>query len=84
MAKRRTNAEIAEVQAVHDVTNDIARGIMDRVDPDGETAIYVKAASYWHTRADYQRGVADTFVVSFDTKDAAVAERVALAIKAAL
>jgi hypothetical protein len=84
MSKRRTNAEIQEIEQIHNATSDVARGIMDRVDPTDETAISVRAQDYWNSRADWQRGAADTIVVSFVTKDPAEAERVALAIRNAL
>lgn len=92
MAKRRTNAEIAEVHTVHAATNAVAWGIFDKANPEannpeppaGTQFVQVRAAAYWEYRAEHQRDAADTLVVSFSTKDVALAERVALAIRAAV
>ena len=85
MAKRRSNAEIAEVDAIHDRTRGIAQGISDAVNPtEDEPYISVMAAPYWNYRADYQRDMADDLVVSFTTKDPALAAKVAVAIRNAV
>lgn len=81
MQKRRTNAEIAKVQRIHDATAEIARGISDRVDSED---ISITAVSYWNARAAFQQDLADQITVSFTSRDAAVIERVARAMKEAL
>jgi len=86
--KRRTDAEIREVQAIHDRTSDVAREIDARVNTDETHPSYaglvIRAADYWTLKPAYQREIADTLIVRFSSKDPAVIERVALAIKAAL
>jgi hypothetical protein len=84
---RRSNAEIAEVDRLHGATREVAREIDRRVNGEGDDAFdgaTISAASIWGMRAPFQKAAADTLVVRFETKDAAVAERVARAIRAAL
>jgi hypothetical protein len=81
--KRRTNAEIAEIERLHDAAMDEARAIDARIGLD-DTPIVIRAANIYGVRADYQREIADELVVTFRSKDAVVIERVARAIKAAL
>ncbi|HET9566040.1 MAG TPA: hypothetical protein VFP27_16440 [Mycobacterium sp.] len=89
MPKRRTDTEIAAVDALHDATARVARGIGGRVnadiaeDDDTSPYVHVNARNIGGIKAEYQRGHADVLEVSFSTKDAALAERVAWAIKAA-
>lgn len=89
MPRRRSNAEIREVEAIHDRTRDIARDIDSRVNTEPEDHpdfgnVSITARPHWGVRADYQRMVADDIVVSFTTKDPETAERVARAMKEAL
>jgi len=83
MAGRRTDKEIREVEALSQETRDTARGIRERVNGDEEGAAYVSvsAANIGGVKAEYQRGHAKVIVVSYDTKDPVLAERVAHAIR---
>jgi len=83
--KRRTDAEIAAVEKLHRETGSVAHGISQRVNGDDEKNwVHVNARQIYSLKAEYQREVATNIVVSFDTPDHALAERVALAIKAEL
>ena len=84
--KRRTDKEIQEVEALAQATWDTARGISRRVngDEEGDAYVHVAAANIGGVKAEYQKGHATLIVVSYDTHDAVLAERVAAAIRAEL
>lgn len=84
--KRRTEKEIQEVDALAQATWNEARGISRRVngDEEGDAYVHVNAANIGGVKAEYQRGHAKVIVVSFDTKDPVLAERVARAIRTEL
>ena len=86
MAKRRTNQEIQEVAALAQATWDTARDIRQRVngDEEGDAYVHVSAANIGGVKAEYQRGHAKVIMVSYNTKDPILAERVAKAIRAEL
>jgi hypothetical protein len=86
VAKRRSDAEIEAVNQLHRQTYDTAREIGARVngDDEGDSYVHVNARNIGGIRAEYQRDHATVIEVTFDTKDPALAERVALAIKAAV
>lgn len=88
MSKRRTNAEIAEVEAIALVTFQAARSIEEQVnatvaDDDERSSNYVSVAGgrYYSVRADSQKSQAKVFEVHYETKNAEQALRVALAIR---
>ena len=86
MSKRRTDQEIREVEAIHRATADAAYAIGVRVNGDdvGDTYVRVAANNLGNLKAEFQRDGANVIIVSFNTRDAALAERVALSIKAAV
>jgi hypothetical protein len=83
--KRRTYAAIEATEKLHRETVSLATEIAERVNGDDE-ANYVRvgAVNIGGVKAEYQHGLADTLVVSFSSKDAALIERVARAIKTEL
>jgi hypothetical protein len=81
---RRSNAEIEATERLHSETRDIARGIDERVNGERLDGPTISASAIWGVKARFQHELATTLVVSFTTKDAVVAERVALAVRAAL
>lgn len=87
MAKRRSDAEIADVNAMRDRSMKTALAIGNRVNPDeNDDARYVSVSAFpiWEVKAEYQKDCANTLIVSYKSKDPVVIERVARAIKAAL
>lgn len=86
MSKRRTDKEIQETEAIARATWDTARDISRRVngDEDGDAYVHVGPANLGNVKAEYQRGHATVIIVSYDTKDPVLAERVAAAIRAEL
>ena len=86
MTKRRTDQEIQEVEALSQATYATARGIRERVngDEEGDAYVHVSAANIGGVKAEYQRNHATVIVVSYDTKDPVLAERVAQAIREAV
>ena len=85
MAKRRTDKEIDEVRKVHAATFATACDISKAVNGDDETTwVHVNANNIGGVKAEYQSSAAQVIIVSYDTKDPILAERVARAIKAEL
>lgn len=84
--RRRTEKEIAEVEAIAQATYETARDISRRVngDEEGDPYVHVSACNIGGVKAEYQRGHAKVIVVSYDTKDPVLAEKVAAAIREAV